>query len=258
MIDLHCHILPGLDDGSASVEESLAMAKTALQDGIHTVVATPHSLDGMYMNSLGEVTGAVESFRGALAENGLDLRLFVGADVHLCPTMVERVRRGEAVTINNAGRYLLLELPPQTLPEGLHEEIFSLKIHGVTPIITHPERHPAIQRDLGVLRDLISHGALAQVTAMSVCGDFGGLVAACAEAMLGHRLVHIIASDAHSADSRPPVLSRAVEAAEEILGSREEAEWMVEGLPAAILAGRPVEVPVPAKIQKSFSLRGSA
>ena len=253
MIDLHCHILPGLDDGAGSVEESLAMAKMALQDGIHTVVATPHSLDGLYLNPLNTVTDAVESLRRVLDENGLKLRLCVGADAHLCPGMVERVRNGEAVTINNSGRYLLLELPPQTLPERLREEIFSLKIHGITPIITHPERHPGIQRDLRLLREMISHGALAQVTAMSVSGEFGGLVMACAEAMLEHRLVHIIASDAHSADNRPPVLSRAVEAAEEILGSREEAEWMVEGLPAAILAGDPVEVPPPAEVKKTSS-----
>jgi protein-tyrosine phosphatase len=253
MIDLHCHILPGLDDGSGSVEESLAMARTALRDGIHTVVATPHSLDGLYLNPLKEVSDAVESLKRALAENGLDLRLCLGADVHLCPAMVERVQKGEAITINNAGRYLLLELPPQILPDRLREEIFSLKIHGITPIITHPERHPAIQRDLRLLREMISLGALAQVTAMSVSGEFGGFVMACAEAMLGHRLVHIIASDAHSPDNRPPVLSRAMEAAEEILGSREEAEWMVEGLPAAILAGEPVEVRVPAEIRKSFS-----
>ncbi|MBN1102783.1 MAG: hypothetical protein JXL84_05130 [Deltaproteobacteria bacterium] len=252
MIDLHCHILPGLDDGAGSLEESLAMAKMALLDGIHTVVATPHSLNGLYLNPLNKVNASVESLRKVFDENGLNLRLCVGGDTHLCPGMVDRVMSGEAVTVNNSGRYLLLELPPQTIPERLQEEIFSLKIHGITPIITHPERHPGIQRDLRLLREMISHGALAQVTAMSLSGEFGGPVMACAEAMLEHRLVHIIASDAHSADKRPPVLSRAVEAAEEILGNIEEARWMVEGLPAAILAGDPVEVPPPAEAKKSF------
>lgn len=253
MIDLHCHILPGIDDGPGGMDESLSMARIALQDGIHTIAATPHSLNGLYLNTLDEITLAVAHLSTALAENGLVLRVVVGSDVHLCPNLVERISKGDAVTLNNGRKYLLLELPPQTLPAGLKEEIFALKIQGITPIITHPERHPVIQHDLDALAGMISLGALAQVTAMSVTGEFGGLVMACAEAMVERRLIHIVASDAHSADGRPPLLSRAVEAVEEILGSREEAERMVVGVPAAILAGDPVDVPAPAKLKKSFS-----
>jgi protein-tyrosine phosphatase len=253
MIDLHCHILPGLDDGARSVEESLSMAKIALRDGIHTVVATPHTLNGLHLNSIDGVTLAVDSLRSVLAENGVDLSLVVGADVHLCPRLAEKVRTGDAVTIHNGGKYLLLELPSQTFPAGIREEIFSLKIQGITPIITHPERHPVLQRDLTLLGEMISLGALAQITAMSLSGEFGEAVMACAQSMLSRRLVHIIATDAHSADNRPPVLSRAVGIAEEILGSKAEAEWMVKGLPADILAGNPVDVPAPLVSKKSIS-----
>lgn len=253
MIDLHCHILPGLDDGAKSMEESLSMARTALEDGIKTVVATPHTLDGLYLNPLEQVSRAVGLFREALSTQGIALEIRVGADVHLCPGMAERIEKGDAATINNAGKYLLLELPPQTVPERLRDEIFSLRLLGITPIITHPERHPVLQRDLGALRDLISLGSLAQVTAMSLTGEFGGHVMSCAEMMVRNRLVHVIATDAHSAKSRPPLLSRAVEAAEAILGSMEEARRMVTELPAAILAGDPVEAPAPAPVKKSRS-----
>jgi len=250
MIDLHCHILPGLDDGAHDLEESLDMAAMALKDGVDTIVATPHTLDGLYLNTLDEVSQSVENFRSALTRKRLDIRICPGADVHLCPGMADRIAEGRAVTINNGGKYLLLELPPQNIPPQIKDEIFSLKLNGITPIITHPERHPAMQRDLRILHELVSMGALAQVTAMSVTGEFGLPVRTCARAMLELRLIHVIATDAHSVESRPPVLSRAVEAAMDILGSDEEAEDMAGRIPALILSGAPVETPAPGALKK--------
>lgn len=240
MIDLHCHILPGLDDGARDLEESLAMAAMAVKDGVKTIVATPHTLDGLYMTSRSAVERAVEAFTLALAASRIELRILPGADTHLAPGMVQKVKAGEAMTVNDTGKYLLLELPPQTIPAQIRDEIFALKLNGITPIITHPERHPAVQRDLKTLKDLISMGALCQVTAMSIAGEFGPHVEASARAMLEQRLVHVIASDAHSSQSRPPILSKAVEAAAEILGSDEEAEAMVTRIPEAIIAGNPI------------------
>ena len=199
MIDLHCHILPGLDDGSRSAEESLAMVRLALQDGIRTIVATPHALDGVYNVLPAEITEGVAVFQKLLGARGLDLRVCVGADVHLSPGMAEKIKTGAVGTINDTGRYFLLELPPQTIPSGIKEEIFALKMQGITPIITHPERHPAILRDMNLLHDFISMGALSQITAMSLTGEFGEGVQRCSQELLKHRFVHIIASDAHSA-----------------------------------------------------------
>ena len=247
LIDLHCHILPGLDDGSQSLEESLSMATKAVEDGIHTIVATPHTLNGIYLNPFNEVNSRIATLQNNLLKYHIDLQLFAGADVHLCPHLLERIKSGDAGTINNKGQYILLEMPSQTIPRGIKDEIFALKVDGITPIITHPERHPMIQHDMDVLYEFVSMGALCQVTAMSITGDFGGTVMACAEKMLKHRLVHVIASDAHSSDSRPPVLSPSVEAAAEIMGSYEEAERMVKEVPAAILAGEKVEIPDPVR-----------
>lgn len=245
MIDIHCHILPGADDGPRSRADSLSMARMALEDGIHTIVATPHTLNGVYRNPIGQIRSMVRALQDSLVLEGIGLHVAPGADVHLCPEMMERIKSGDAGTINDAGKYVLLEFPPQNIPAGVKDEIFALKLNGITPIITHPERNLLIQHNLQILYDLVSMGALCQVTAMSITGDFGELSRRCVESMLERRLAHVIASDAHSADSRPPLLSRAVESAAEILGDYEAAERMVAGVPAAILAGEVVDIPEP-------------
>jgi protein-tyrosine phosphatase len=172
------------------------------------------------------------------------------ADVHLCPHILERIKSGDVGTINNTRKYILLELPSQTMPPGVKDEIFSLKLNGITPIISHSERNAIIQHDLDAMYELVSMGALGQMTAMSITGDFGGIAMQCAERLLKHRLVHVIASDAHSPDRRPPILSRSVEAAAEILGNHEDAEWMVTDVPASILSGGIPEIPDPVPVKR--------
>ncbi|MDY6953430.1 MAG: CpsB/CapC family capsule biosynthesis tyrosine phosphatase, partial [Thermodesulfobacteriota bacterium] len=238
-----------MDDGSRSLKESLAMAKTALRDGIHTIVATAHTLNGVYVNPITKVVSWVRGLEKVFAKNQIPLRLFAASEVHICPHLVERIKEGDAGTINRGGKYLLLELPSQSIPAGVKEEIFSLKLHGITPIIVHPERNAPIRSDAGILYELIGMGALSQVTAMSVTGGFGMAVKQSAETLLRQRMCHVIASDAHSADTRRPILSQAVEDAAEILGSYEEAERMVTEVPAAILAGRMPEIPEPMPVR---------
>jgi protein-tyrosine phosphatase len=243
MIDLHCHILHDMDDGSPSLDESLSMAKKAVEDGIHAVVATPHTLNGIYNNHRRDILLQISTFKEALAKHAIDLKLFPGADVHISPGMVELIESGMACTINDAKKYILLEFPSQTIPNGVKDELFYLKLHGITPIITHPERHPFIQKDRDILAEFIRIGALIQVTATSIMGTFGERVRHCVEMLLRHRLVHIIASDAHSAIRRPPILSHAVKRAAEILDNYEEAEQMVSKIPFAIITGKSVEIP---------------
>ncbi|MDY6838784.1 MAG: CpsB/CapC family capsule biosynthesis tyrosine phosphatase [Thermodesulfobacteriota bacterium] len=257
MIDLHCHILPGVDDGSRSLKESLAMAQMAVRDGIHTIVATAHTLNGIYVNPINKVVSWAHALEKAFAKNGISLRLFAGSEVHICPHMVEQIKKGTAGTINRGGKYLLLELPSQSIPGGVKEEIFSLKLNGITPIIAHPERNALIRRDSNILYELIGMGALSQVTAMSVTGGFGVAVRQSAETLLRQRMCHVIASDAHSAVARPPVLSEAVEDAADILGSYEEAARMVTDVPAAIVSGRVPEIaePRPARSRVPFYKR---
>jgi protein-tyrosine phosphatase len=200
-----------------SLEESPLMARRDEEDGIDTIVATPHTLNGIYINTINEVISKVASLQETLSKNNIELRLYAGADVHLCPHM--------------------LELLSQIAPPGVKNEIFSLKLNEIIPIITHPERNPIIQKDIGILYEFVYMGALIQVTAMSITGDYGGIAIQGAERLLRHRLVHVIASDAHSSNSRPPILSQAVEAAAEILRSYDDAGRMGKEVSALIISG---------------------
>lgn len=221
------------------------MARLAVKDGIHSIVATPHTLNGVYTNPAEEVATHVANLQEVFSKNNIQLQLYPGAEVQLCPNMLESINSGEAGTINNSGKYLLLELPSQTIPKGIKDEIFTLKLNGITPIVAHPERNSIIQRDPDILYELVNRGVLVQITAMSLTGEFGEFVKQAVEMMLKQRVVHVIASDAHSHDNRPPVLSHAVELAAEIIGSSEEAKHMVNDTPAAILSGDIVEIPEP-------------
>jgi protein-tyrosine phosphatase len=242
MIDLHCHILPGLDDGPEDMEETLAMARIAVREGIHTVVGTPHTLNEAFVIPMARIREVTAEVREALTRKKIPLNLLPGAEVRFCPEILRHVKEGNAGTLNDNGRYILLEFPALSTPPGLKEEIFSLTRNGVFPVIAHPERNPEIQRNLGILTDLAAMGALFQVTAMSLTGEFGPSTKRCAEEMVRRRLAHVIASDAHWARDRVPALVEAAEHAAEILQDFEAAKRMVEETPARILAGDPVEV----------------
>lgn len=252
MIDLHCHILPGVDDGPRTLTESLAMARAAVADGIESLVATPHTLNGVYHNPLRTVQSHVVALQQALNAADIPLRLHVGGDVRLMPNMLRAIHAGDAVTIDDRRKYMLLELPFQSLPPSLKEEIFRLRIGGVTPIITHPERNLAIAQDPEILFDMIDLGALIQVTAMSLTGGFGETARDISERFLEQRLIQVIATDAHSEEGRPPILSRAVEKAAKILRDSDEALLMVNDTPAAILEGKTVDIPEPRKAMRRF------
>ena len=221
------------------------MAETAVGDGIHTLVATPHTLNGVYRNPEKKVTSQVIALQKTLSKKNIPLKLYAGAEAHLCTQMVERIKNGDILTINNTGKYIMLEFPSNIVPDGVKDEIFSLKLNGITPIICHPERNAVIQNNIEIMYALVGMGALGVVTAMSITGGFLHVAQRAAEELLVRRLVHMIATDAHSNDSRPPILSQAVEETADIFGSMQEAERMVHEIPALILKGAAVDIPEP-------------
>lgn len=252
MIDIHCHILPGIDDGPSNFADSILMANQAIADGIHTIVATPHTHNDIYFNPPNRVVEEVDRFQTILLEKHLRLEICPGSDVHVCSGLTEKVLSRQVSTINNTMRYLLVEFPFQAIPEGIENELFRLRLNGITPIITHPERNLIFQYNLDSLRDLIAIGCLVQVTAVSITGGFGSEAMESVHQMLELRMAHIIATDAHSPDNRPPVLSEAVEVASMVLGNEGEAMAMVTERPNAIINGEAVDVPKPATMRRRW------
>jgi protein-tyrosine phosphatase len=245
MIDLHCHILPELDDGPDVLAESLQMAEIAAAGGIRAIVATPHAGNGLYPSKPADIAGRVADFNADLADASIPLKVYPGAEVQLSPGLAERLHQGKVTTINNS-RYILLELPPILLPDSCKSELSSLLNNGFIPVIGHAERHSYLQKNLAYLAGLVQMGVLCQVTAGSLLGRFGRNVKAVAEQMLQCCLAHIIASDAHGVEGRVPALEGAVSEAARLLDSREKAMRMVTAIPAAIIADSNVYVEPPA------------
>jgi len=172
MIDIHSHILPGLDDGARDLEQSLELARQAVREGIHTVIATPHHRNGRYDNPGGAVRQAAEALARELAAAGIPLKLRCGQEIRVYAELPEDLERGEALTLNGS-RYLLLELPSGYVPQGMDELLHELRVMGRVPVIAHPERNRELAADPGRLAAWVRQGVLLQLTSHSVSGALG-------------------------------------------------------------------------------------
>ncbi|MEW5746966.1 MAG: CpsB/CapC family capsule biosynthesis tyrosine phosphatase [Nitrospirota bacterium] len=230
MIDLHCHILPGIDDGPAEIGQSIAMARIAAADGITAIVATPHVTEEVYPAEI--ITQKVQELNRELSRLGIPVAVLQGADVNalLDPDLL----RGYTI---NGSDYLLLEFPYTHLPINTRDILFAMSIKGYIPVITHPERNPSVINNPETLLQLVESTVLVQITAGSLAGEFGQDIRDCAVHLLKRGAVSFIATDAHSTEWRPPVLSKGLRVAEEIVG-KERAMRLVTAHPEAVLAGK--------------------
>ncbi|HAM51440.1 MAG TPA: capsule biosynthesis protein CapC [Nitrospiraceae bacterium] len=213
-IDIHCHILPGIDDGPVDMRESVEMARMAIDDGISTIFATPHIMDGVYDNTTLKIK---EAYGELLSSLPAGITLLCGADVRISPDMIKKIERGDIPTLHGSG-YLLIELPHFVIPPSMNDFVFNLKQRGMTPILTHPERHLLLSKNLTVLKSLRSFGAMIQITAQSIIGGFGRDIRKASISMLKEGLVDFVASDAHNLRKRPPQLSAACRQVEALFG----------------------------------------
>lgn len=233
MIDLHCHMLPGIDDGAADIEVALEMARVAVADGITVTACTPHIMPGVYGNTGPGIRAAIEAFRGALAQAGIPLRLVTGADVHLATDLCQGLRDGRVLTLNES-RYFLFEPPHHVLPPRLEHAVFETMTAGFQPVITHPERLSWIEGHYDVMQRLAHSGAWMQITCGSLTGRFGRRPQYWAERMVDEGLTHILATDAHNLRNRAPSMARSRDLVAQRLGEA-EADNMVLVRPQGIL-----------------------
>ena len=233
MIDLHCHMLPGIDDGAPDEQTSLAMARIAVGDGITFTACTPHIYPGLYENNTRLIRERVAVLQTKLDAEGIALRLTSGADAHLTPELLNRLKTGTAPTLNG-GRYFLLEPSHHVAPPRFEESVFNFLVSGYVPVITHPERLSWIKTNYEVFKRLAERGAWMQITSGSLTGRFGKGAKYWGERMLDEGLVHILATDAHSISRRAPLLAEGQKVAEKYVG-KEEAHRLVYERPRAIL-----------------------
>ena len=252
MYDLHNHMLPGLDDGARDWKEALDMARMAWEDGIEEVVCTPHWMPGCYESSRAVILAALETLRSKLLDEGVPLRVCPGAELRLEYDLPQRVASGELLTLNDTGRYALVELPSIVLPERVESVFWDFQANGITPVISHPERNFLLLRNPMRLHEWVARGILLQITGASLLGHFGPEIQKFSILLLEHQMVHIVASDAHGPHHRSPNLSRAYGIIENMLG-RDVAERLICETPRLIIKGEPVSVPDPEPIRPRAS-----
>jgi len=239
MIDLHTHILPGLDDGPETMQGSLALARAAVADGTTVMAATPH-VDHVWEVDPEDVAPLVKSVREALADARIALEVVAGAEVSLTRWRDLDAADRELVRLGD-GPYVLLECPHDPIAPDFAERVFELRLRGEQIVLAHPERCPLFQREPERLRHLAEAGVLNAITAGSFTGAFGRTVRRAAIGILSAGVAHALVSDAHDTRRRPPGLEAGVaEADGAVPGMAAQAEWLVEAAPAAILSGAPL------------------
>ena len=249
MIDLHSHILPGLDDGAATLADSRELARAALADGVRAIAATPHVRAADYPTSVQAMEAGVASVRQDFEEHGIEIEVLHGGEIALDRLGDLSREELERFTIGQTGRYLLVEFPYSGWPLGLEQQLFELRLAGIESLLAHPERNREVQSDPARLEPLVAAGALVQLTAASLDGRIGRSSQATAESLISGGLAHVIASDAHT----PEVREVGLAAAAKSLKDKGLARWLVEDAPAAIAAGDPVPTRPPRR-KRRFGL----
>lgn len=250
MIDLHCHILPGVDDGAETLEDSIAMAKVAIEQGITHVMCTPHHQNGVYLNPASKVIPLVAKLQKELDDRGLDLTVLEGQEVRIFGELLESIEKNEIIFTDLDNTYVLIEFPTALVPNFAEDVLFSLRSFGYVPVIVHPERNSAIRKDPNLLLPFLEMGVLTQLTAPSVVGKFGKSIQKTSFQLLDHNMVHMVASDAHGINKRNFYLKEAYETIASKYGQERVAA--MQQVAKDLVNGDPVTVPDFKEIKKGF------
>ena len=237
MVDLHAHILPGIDDGAATLVDAVAMCHLAADDGADTIVATPHRFDGVHEDLPAETLR--ERTTELQAAVGDRIRIVLGCELHFTHSVVEQLCETREALPINGGPYVLLEFPPFAFPVGCEHALYKIAAAGFKPLIAHPERNRAVQEHPERFYNLAELGLYGQIDAASLLGKFGKEAEATARLLVTCGLGHAIGSDTHSPKRRRPGLTRAREVVRQIAGE-EAAAALVDANPRAVVDGAPI------------------
>lgn len=244
IIDLHSHVLPGLDDGAVDWSQSIEMSRLAVAEGIAEMVCTPHWVYGLHDNTRERILHSCDTLQRKLADSAIALKVHPGCEIRLEPDILQQLTSRRLLTLNDTGRHALIELPGEFTHNYVENCLRNLMDHGITPVLSHPERNPGLIRCPERLVHWVRMGVLCQITAASLRGRFGPVIQRFTVTLIQHQLAHFMATDAHGPQVRSPRLSVAVLDLVALIGP-EAAERMVVSNPRAVLAGEKVEAPEP-------------
>lgn len=241
MIDLHSHILPGVDDGAQTLEDSLEMARKAISQGITHLMCTPHHNNGKYNNPADKIIREVANLQGELDKRGLDLTLLEGQEVRLTEFLLTAIQREEILFTDLDNTYLLIEFPTNEVPIYAEQVFYQLLNRGQVPVIVHPERNAVFREEPNRLVSFLEMGTLTQLTAPSIVGIFGSDIQQTARQILEHNMLYMVASDAHNLRHRTFLMKEAYKEIEKI-GGKEMVEAMQQ-MAKDLVNGDPVTRP---------------
>ncbi|HEY9577421.1 MAG TPA: CpsB/CapC family capsule biosynthesis tyrosine phosphatase [Pseudobacillus sp.] len=254
MFDLHCHILPGVDDGASTLAESIAMAKEAEEEGITCIVATPHHKNGAYENTRADILMSVEHLNEELKKADVHVDILPGQEVRIYGELLEDYEKGELLTISGNSPYLFIEFPSSVVPHYTEQLFYDIQMKGVFPVIVHPERNSEFIQNPDRLYSLVKNGAATQITASSYVGKFGRKVQHFTEQLIAANLTHLLASDAHNTHNRTFKMAEAYTRITNKLGN-DYALYFQENA-ALLVNGEHLHKEPPHKIHKKKKLLG--
>ena len=238
MIDVHCHILPEVDDGSDSWEESFDIIRMEISGGTKGFITTPHVLDSPDLNRVSLFQARLTELRIRLVDEGIALELYPGAEVYPFPAAIKAIDDGVPLTMAGSGKYVLVDTPFSQMPHDFDTFIFDLRSRGITPILAHPERSTAFQSDPARMIECVRLGAVLQVNAGSLKDRYGPVANSFAQRLLARRMAHFVASDTHR-PSRAPTLGTFRDSQSEALGT-DYVNLLTTLSPRAVVEGRPL------------------
>jgi protein-tyrosine phosphatase len=234
MIDIHSHILPGIDDGSQSMQDSIEMAKAAVAEGIHTIIATPHHKNGKFENQKSDILPLVSKLNDSFKAESIDLTVLPGQECRIYGEILEDYEKGHILTLNQSSQYLFIEFPSNSVPRYAEKMLYDIQVEGLTPVIVHPERNAELMERPDKLYKFVTNGAVTQLTASSLVGYFGKNIQKFSQQMIEANLTHFIASDAHNTHNRTFKMEEAMDYIEKKYGIdtvyyfTENAEMLIE------------------------------
>lgn len=249
MIDIHCHIVPNIDDGAKNLDDALEMAKIAYNEGIRQIINTSHYHPSFNYIKGKELLNRVKEFNNILKLNNIDIEIFIGNELYYSEDIIEIIEQKEFYSLNNS-RYLLIEFSPLNFPKNILDIIYEIKIRGYIPILAHVERYKAIHENINLIYECINEGALIQVNSSSIIGKNGNEIKKVSNILLDNNMIHFVATDAHSSIRRRPIVKETYNYIVKKYGEKRAQTLFIQN-PSKVINNEELYIESPIRYEKS-------